>query len=488
MNRPIQPEPWRAAIQRRVFLKNSAYGLGAMALAGLMDPRFFGGSARAGEDSAQPDERWRGVVQPTHFPVKARRVIHLCMAGGPSQFESLDNKPMLARLNGQPFPESFTKGQQLAQLQNHKLIARGPFCGFRKHGESGQEISDLFPHTARIADKICIIRSVTTEQINHDSAHAFMNSGSILKGRPSMGSWLLYGLGAETENLPGFVVLTSAGPYGQQPVSARQWSAGCLPSKFQGIQLQSRGDAVHYIGTPPGVGVDGQRRSIDEINRLNGMLLDDRIDPEIQTRIAQYEMASRMQASVPELSDFASEPRSILDMYGIDTPGDGSFASNCLMARRLAERGVRMIQLYHRAWDHHGNIEKAMPHAANEVDQACAALVEDLDQRGMLDDTLVIWGGEFGRTPMGQGTGRDHHILGFSIWMAGGGVKPGITHGATDELGYRAVEDVVPVHNLHATILALCGIDDARFSVKFQGQDVRLTGFEPAGAVREIMA
>ena len=488
MNRPIHPEPWRAALQRRVFLKDSVYGLGALALAGLLDPRLFGGSSRAGESSPKTAEQWRGVVRPTHFPVKARRVIHLYMAGGPSQYESLDHKPMLARLDGKPFPESFTKGQQLAQLQNKALIARGPFCGFRKHGESGQEISDLFPHTARIADKICIIRSVTTEQINHDSAHAFMNSGSILKGRPSLGSWLLYGLGAETDELPGFVVLTSAGASGQQPVSARQWSAGCLPSKFQGIQLQSRGDAVHYIGSPPGVGVDGQRRSIEEINRLNGMLVDDRLDPEIQTRIAQYEMASRMQASVPELTDFASEPKSILDMYGVHSPGDGSFASNCLMARRLAERGVRMIQLYHRAWDHHGNIEKAMPQAALEVDQACAALVEDLDQRGMLDDTLVIWGGEFGRTPMGQGTGRDHHILGFSIWMAGGGIKPGITYGATDELGYKAVENVVPVHDLHATILALCGIDDARFSVKFQGQDVRLTGFEPARAVKAIMA
>ncbi len=488
MNHPINPDAWRAAVQRRAFLKNSAYGLGSLALAGLLDPALFQQSARAGADAAKQDDHWRGVVRPTHYPIKARRVIHLCMAGGPSQFESLDYKPRLKQLHGKPFPESFTKGQQLAQLQNKTLIARGPSCEFHKHGQSGQEISDLFPHVATLADKLCIVRSMTTEQINHDPAHAFMNSGSIIKGRPSMGSWLLYGLGAETDDLPGFVVLTSAGATGQQPISARQWSAGCLPSKFQGIMFQSKGDAVHYISTPPGVGPDGQRRTVEEVNHLNGMLMDDRLDPEIQTRIAQYELAFRMQASVPELTDFASEPRSVLDEYGIANPGDGSFASNCLMARRLAERGVRMIQLYHRAWDHHGDIEHAMPRAALEVDQACAALVKDLDRRGMLEDTLVVWGGEFGRTPMGQGSGRDHHILGFSLWMAGGGIKGGVTYGGTDELGYRAVENVVPVRDLHATILALCGIDHERLSFKFQGLDVRLTGVEPARVVKELMA
>ena len=487
MNPPIDPQALRTAVQRRVFLRNSAYGLGSLALSGLLDPSLFGRSARAA-DAVKPDGRWRGVVDPPHLPVKAKRVIHLCMAGGPSQFESLDYKPTLKALDGKPFPESFTRGQQLAQLQNKTLIARGPFCGFRKHGESGQEISDLFPHIATLADKMCIVRSMTTEQINHDPAHAFMNSGSIIKGRPSMGSWLLYGLGAETDDLPGFVVLTSAGSTGLQPVSARQWSAGFLPSKFQGIMFQSKGDAVHYISTPPGIDPDSQRRTVEEVNRLNGMLVDDRLDPEIQTRIAQYELAFRMQASVPELTDFASEPKSVLDMYGIKTPGDGSFASNCLMARRLAERGVRMVQLYHRAWDHHGGIEQGMKSAARDVDQACAALVKDLEQRGMLDDTLIIWGGEFGRTPMGQGTGRDHHILGFSLWMAGGGVKGGVTYGATDELGYKAVQDVVHVRDLHATILALCGIDHSRLSFKFQGLDVRLTGVEPARVVKALIA
>jgi hypothetical protein len=298
------------------------------------------------------------------------------------------------------------------------LKARGPFCGFKRHGQAGIEISDLFPHIATLADDLCVIRSMTTEQINHDPAHAFMNSGSIIKGRPSMGSWLLYGLGSETESLPGFIVLTSAGRTGQQPVSARQWSAGFLPSKFQGIQFQSRGGAVHYVGNPDGVCQSTQRQVIEEIQRMNGLLAEERLDPEIQTRIAQYEMAFRMQASVPELTDFKDEPKEMLDLYGVKNPGDGTFASNCLLARRLAERGVRMIQLYHRAWDHHGGIEDGMK-AAEDVDRASAALIKDLKQRGMLDETLVLWGGEFGRTPMGQGSGRDHHILAFSMFMAG---------------------------------------------------------------------
>jgi hypothetical protein len=487
MNESNAVPPWLNAIRRRVFLRQSVYGLGGIALAGLLE-RAAGLSPSALAAETRRPDRWRGVLNPPPLPVKARRVIHLCMAGGPSQFESFDHKPRLAALHGKPFPESFTKGQQLAQLQNMTLTARGPACKFHRHGQSGQEISDLFPHIAGLADRMCIIRSMTTEQINHDPAHAFMNTGSIIKGRPSMGSWLLYGLGAETDDLPGFIVFTSAGATGQQPVSARQWSAGILPSKFQGIQFQSRGDAVHYINNPPGIDRPEQRESVAEINRLNAMLAEEKLDPEIQTRIAQFELAFRMQASVPELTDFRTEPRHILDMYGIRAPGDGSFASNCLMARRLAERGVRMIQLYHRAWDHHGDIEHAMPTAAREVDQACAALVKDLEQRGMLDDTLVLWGGEFGRTPMGQGTGRDHHILGFSIWMAGGGIKGGVTYGATDELGYKAVEDVLHVRDLHATILSLCGIDHSRLSYKFQGLDVRLTGVEPARVVREVLA
>ena len=468
-------------INRRTFLGQSAFGLGGIALSSLLNPRLRAASPGAIEG------RWRGVIETPHFPVRARRVIHLCMAGGPSHLETFDFKPELKKLNGQPFPESFTKGQQLAQLQNTELKARGPFTGFKKYGECGLEVSDLFPHIAGIADEICVIRSMQTEQINHDPAHAFMNSGSIIKGRPSMGSWLLYGLGAEADNLPGFVVLTSAGKSGLQPVSARQWSSGLLPSKFQGIHFQSKGEAVHYVGNPEGVCQSTQRQVVEEINRLNGMLAEERFDPEIQTRISQYEMAFRMQTSVPELTDFRNEPKDILDLYGVKEPGDGSFASNCLMARRLAERGVRFIQLYHRAWDHHNNIEKDMPGSARDVDRASAALVKDLKQRGLLDDTLIIWGGEFGRTPMGQGTGRDHHILAFSIWLAGGGIKGGAGFGATDELGYRAVENVVPVHDLHATMLYLCGIDHKRLTFRAQGRDFRLTDVQ-GEIVKEILS
>ncbi|HKS38921.1 MAG TPA: DUF1501 domain-containing protein [Verrucomicrobiae bacterium] len=472
MNPHSDPQEFQLNVNRRTFLGRAAFGLGGLALATLLNPALLRG------ETAQPSgERWSGIIRPPHFPVRAKRIIHLCMAGGPSHLESFDYKPKLKELHGQPFPESFTRGQQLAQLQNTELKARGAFCEFRKWGQSSQEISELFPKIGGIADDICIVRSMHTEQINHDPAHAFMNSGSIIKGRPSMGSWLLYGLGAETEELPGFVVLTSAGRSGQQPVSARQWSSGFLPSRFQGIQFQSRGDAVHYVGNPEGVCQSTQRQVVEEINRLNGMLAEERIDPEIQTRISQYEMAFRMQTSVPELSDFTKEPQHILGLYGVKQPGDGSFASNCLMARRLAERGVRFIQLYHRAWDHHGNIEKDMPVSARDVDQPCAALVADLKQRGMLDDTLILWGGEFGRTPMGQGSGRDHHILAFSIWMAGGGIKGGFAWGRTDELGYKYVEDneAMHVHDLHATMLYLCGVDHKRLIYRYQGRDFRLT-------------
>ena len=451
-------------LMRRAFLSRAACGFGGLALAGL-----FGGTASA-------DERWRGVITKPHHPVKAKRIIHLCMAGGPSHLETFDFKQALKDLHDKPFPDSFTKGQQLAQLQNTTLKARGPFAEFKKWGKSGQEISTLFPHLGSIADELCIIRSMHTEQINHDTAHAFMNTGSIIKGRPSWGSWMTYGLGSETQDLPGFVVMTSQGKGGgAQPVSARQWSSGFLPSKFQGIQFQSKGDAVHYVANPAGVDHSMQRGVIDEVNRLNG-LLDTRIhDPEIATRISQYEMAFRMQTSVPDLTDMSKEPKEVLERYGIKKPGDGTFASNCLLARRMAERGVRFIQLYHRAWDHHGNIEKDMPIAAGETDKSSAALIMDLKERGLLDDTLVLWGGEFGRTPMGQGSGRDHHILGFSVALAGGGIKPGITFGGTDELGYKAVDHPVSVHDLHATMMHLCGIDHLKLTYRTQGRDFRLT-------------
>jgi len=478
MKHPLidQFERYQQDFSRRTFLQKSFAGIGGMALSQLL--------GASGKGASLPFIQSQGGL---HFPAKAKRIVHLCMAGGPSHLDSFDPKPQLNALHGPPFPESFTAGQQLAQLQGSKLIARGSFTKFKPWGQCGTEISEIFPHIGSIADEICVIRSMVTEQINHDPAHAFMNSGSILKGRPSMGSWLLYGLGSDTQDLPGYVVMVSRGADVDQPISARQWSAGFLPSKFQGVQFQSKGSAVHYVGSPDGVCQSTQRQVIDEVQRLNGMLRDERADPEIDTRISQYEMAFRMQSSVPELSDMRGEPQHILDLYGVKQPGDGSFASNCLLARRMLERGVRFVQLYHRGWDHHGDIEKKMPAAAKLTDQASAALVKDLKQRGMLEDTLVIWGGEFGRTPMGQGSGRDHHIKAFSLWMAGAGIKPGIVHGATDELGYASVRDIVHVRDLHATLLHQFGIDHARFTTKFQGLDYKLTGVEPAKAVRAIM-
>ncbi len=481
MNIEFDSENFALDVNRRSFLRNSAYGLGGIALSNL-----FGQAA--GADTSAP--RWdsRGVILKPQCPVRAKRIIHLCMAGGPSAFETFDHKPKLNELHGQPFPTSLTKGQQLAQLQGSTLKVFGSKANFKKWGKSGQEISDYFPNIGGIADDICIIKSMVTEQINHDPAQAFMNSGSILKGRPSMGSWLMYGLGASSDDLPGFVVMVSVGRGGAQPVSARQWSSGFLPGKCQGVQFQSKGDAVHYVGSPEGVCQSTQRLVVDEIKKLDGMLAGDRIDPELQTRISQYEMAFRMQSSIPNLTDMSKEPQAMLDLYGIKRAGDGSFASNCLLARKLAERGARFIQLYHRGWDHHGDIEHAMPQAAEETDKASAALIMDLKLRGMLEDTLVIWGGEFGRTPMGQGSGRDHHIRSFSLWLAGGGIKPGTTYGATDELGYNSVENIVTMHDLHATLLYLCGIDHERFSVKFLGLDAKLSGVEHANIIKPIIS
>lgn len=482
-NSNLQPNAFD--VNRRSFLTRSSFGVGGIALSQLMAANQSTKFAAASSSS----KTGGGIIREPHYPIRAKRIIHLAMAGGPSQCETLDPKPEMRKRDGEPFPESLTKGQQLAQLQNTILKVRGPFVDFKRFGKCGTEISELLPNIGGIADEICVIRSMVTEQINHDPAQAFMNSGSILNGRPSMGSWLLYGLGAETENLPGFIVLVSQGKGGgAQPISARQWSSGFLPGKYQGVQFQSKGDAVHFIGSPEGVCQSTQRLVVEEIQRQNGFLTERQYDPEIQTRISQYELAFRMQTSIPELTDFSRESTDTLELYGVKEAGDGSFASNCLLARRLAERGVRFIQLYHRAWDHHSDIEKNLPLAAGETDRASAALVADLKQRGMLDDTLIIWGGEFGRTPMGQGSGRDHHINAFSIWLAGGGIKPGIVFGGTDEFAYSAIENVVTMHDLHATILRLCGIDFNRFSVKFQGLDARLTGVETPHVVDQIVA
>ena len=398
-------------INRRSFLKKSLSSLGALALGDLL----------SGETPNQDG---------LHHPAKVKRIIHLCMAGGPSHLETFDYKPALETHHGQAMPESFTAGEQIAQLQDKELKVKGPTFPFARHGKSGMEITDRFPHIASLADEIAVVRSMFTEQINHDPAHTFMNTGSIIPGRPSMGAWTHYGLGSLSNDLPGYVVLTSQGGGQAQPISARQWNNGFLPSKHQGVELRSEGDPVYYVGNPDGISRGSQGDLVETINSLNNHLASNRHDPEIATRIAQYELAFQMQSSVPDLADFSKEPKNVLDLYGC-TPGDGSYASNCLMARRLAERGVRFIQLYHRGWDHHGSLEKNFKTTSGLTDQPTAALIKDLKMRGMLDDTLIIWGGEFGRTPMSQGAagdGRDHHIKGFSIFLAGGGIKGGTVY------------------------------------------------------------
>jgi hypothetical protein len=472
-------------LTRRSFLGGTALGLGSVALSWLMAPRLLAAAPRE-ERSAHG-----GLKGLPHFAPKAKRVIFLYMSGGPSHLETFDYKPKLAELDGQPMPESYTKGQPIAQLQGQELRCLAPQFKFQKHGQSGQEIADILPHTAKIADDICILRSMHTDQINHDPAHTVMNTGTSISGRPSMGAWVTYGLGSECDNLPGFVVLTSEGGRNPQPIASRQWATGFLPSRYQGVQFYSKGDPVHYVRNPDGVSREQQRQLVDTINELNTIRNETVANPEIDTRVAQYEMAFRMQASVPALMDLRDEPKRVLEMYGTEG-ADGSFAANCLLARRLAERGVRFIQLYHRGWDHHGDLVPYMKTCCGLCDGPSAALVQDLKQRGMLDDTLVIWGGEFGRTPMFQGkgksAGRDHHIKGFSLWLAGGGVKGGVTYGATDELGYNAVENPVHVRDLHATMLHLLGIDHARFTYKHQGLDFRLTGVEKARVVNEVLA
>ncbi|MCP4476853.1 MAG: DUF1501 domain-containing protein [Planctomycetaceae bacterium] len=460
-----------AQLSRRTFLKRTSTGVGGVALSSML-----AGSATA------------GVGGNLVIPPRCKRVIHLCMAGGPSQLETLDYKPKLAAMDGKSMPKSYTEGQQIAQLQGqrNKLRVLGPQHGFKKCGQSGNQIGNVLPHIQSIADEMCIINSMHTDQINHDPAHSLINTGTSIPGRPSMGSWLLYGLGSETDNLPGYVVLTSVGGGQSQPIASRQWHSGFLPSKFQGVEFRSQGEPVLYVKNPSGVDRPRQKEIVDAVERLNRISLAADYDPEIETKISQYELAFKMQMSVPELADISDEPQSILDLYG--TQGaDGSFAANCLLARRLAERGVRFIQLYHRGWDHHGNIKQGIEVTSKFVDQGSAALVKDLKQRGMLDDTLIIWGGEFGRTPMAQGNGRDHHIKGFSCWMAGGGIKPGMTYGSTDELGYAAEDKPFHVHDLHATMLHQFGLDHTRLTYRYRGRDFRLT--DVAGnVVKDILA
>ncbi len=463
-------------LNRRSFLGSSGLGIGSVALNGML-----------ARDVSCKDA---GVPNLPDLPVRAKRVIFLCMAGGPSHLETFDYKPKLDELHGKPMPESFTKGQPIAQLQGQQLKVQGHMTKFKKHGQSGQLISDFLPWTAKMADDICILRSMLTEQINHDPAHTFMNTGTAISGRPSMGSWINYGLGSETDELPGFVVLSSVGGRNPQPIASRQWSSGFLPGRYQGVEFNSAGDPVNYLRNPKQVSRENQRRVVEAVKGLDQIRNESIKSDDINTRVSAYEMAFRMQTSIPELMDFSNEPKHIIDMYGAK-PGDGSYATNCLLARRLAERGSRFIHLYHRGWDHHGGLENYMKICCGLTDKPTWALLTDLKQRGMLKDTLVIWGGEFGRTPMFQGkggAGRDHHMKGFSMWMAGGGVRGGMSHGATDELGYNSVDDVVHIRDLHATMLHLLGINHSRFTVQYQGLDARLTGVEKANVVKEIIS
>jgi hypothetical protein len=466
---------------RRSFLAASGVGLGSLAVNLLLQRDL-------GAKEAAPD-KYRGLTGFPHHPPKAKRVIFLYMSGGPSHLETFDYKPKLAELDGKPMPESFTRGQPIAQLQGQTLKVQGPLTKFKQYGKAGQWMSDFLPYHAKLADDICVVKSMITDQINHDPAHTMMNTGTAISGRPSIGSWVTYGLGSESEDLPGFVVMTSFAGRNPQPISQRMWGNGFLPGRFQGVEFNSTGDPVYYVRNPKGVSQDQQHELVDAVKALDQHRNATLQNPEVDARISQYEMAFRMQASVPELMDISKESKETLELYGA-TPGDGSFASNCLTARRLAERGVRFIQLYHRDWDHHGDLVKYMNICCGATDRATWALMTDLKRRGLLDDTLIVWGGEFGRTPMFQGKGgpgRDHHIKGFSMWLAGGGIKPGMSYGATDELGYHSVEDKVHVRGLHATMLHCLGIDHNRFTVKYQGLDMKLTGVEPSRVVKDVL-
>ncbi|MDA1314569.1 MAG: DUF1501 domain-containing protein [Acidobacteria bacterium] len=447
-------------IARRWFLQNCGVGLGSITLANLMPP-----ALQAAVDPL--------AARQPHYAPKAKNVIFLFMAGGPSHLELFDYKPRLAEFDGTLPPAKLLEGYRAAFINpNSKLL--GPKFKFSRHGESGAEISELLPHTAEIADDIAIVKSMATDAFNHAPAQIMMNTGSPQFGRPSMGAWLIYGLGSESQNLPGFVVFSSGkkGPSGGNS----NWGAGFLPTVYQGVPFRSSGDPVLYLSNPEGVDAKLQRDSLDTISRLNRMRLDTVGDPEISTRINSFEMAFRMQSSAPELMEISQEPKHVLDMYGAE-PGKPSFANNCLLARRLVERGVRFVQLFHEAWDQHGDLVSGLTENCKATDQACAALVKDLKQRGMLDDTLIVWGGEFGRTPMVQGgsDGRDHHPNAFTMWLAGGGIKPGITVGESDDLGFNVVADGVHVHDLHATLLHLLGFDHTKLTYHFQGRDYRLT-------------
>ena len=464
-------------IARRWFLQQCGVGLGAVALTSLL-----------GETGlAAPDTRPADPLAPKKPPLvpKAKRVIFLFMAGAPSHLELFDYKPQLAKFDGTLPPPDLLKGYRAAFINpNSKLL--GPKFKFAKYGQSGAELSELLPHLAKAADNIAIVKSMVTDAFNHAPGQLLMNTGTMQFGRPSMGAWVTYGLGSESKDLPAFVVFSSGkkGPSGGNSC----WGSGFLPTVYQGVQFRSSGDPVLYLSNPPGVDEALQRDTLNSIKSLNQVRLNVTGDPEIATRINSFEMAFRMQSSAPELMDVSQEPKPILEMYGAE-PGKPSFANNCLLARRLVERGVRFVQLYHEAWDQHDHLVEDIQQNCKDTDQACAALLQDLKQRGMLDDTLVIWGGEFGRTPMVQGgsNGRDHHPNAFTMWLAGGGVKPGITIGESDDLGFNVTKDQVHVHDLHATILQLLGFDHTKLTYRFQGRDFRLTDVH-GNVARQLLA
>jgi hypothetical protein len=473
------------SITRRTFLGRSGAGLGSLALASLLNGGLLG---------QQPAGHLRthGALPALHFAPRARRVIYLFMSGGPSHLDLFDFKPTLRRLQGTELPASVRMGQRITGMTSgqQRFPVVGASHDFVRCGRAGTEISNQLPHTARIVDDIALVRSLHTDPINHDPAVTYLLTGNQQPGRPTLGAWLSYGLGSVNRNLPEYVVLLSGG--GGQPLLSRYWGNGFLPGSHQGVQFRSAGDPVLYVNNPQGMTAQTRRDLLDGIRDLNQLQLEATGDPEIATRITQYEMAYRMQTSVPELMDIAREPRGVLEMYGAQ-PGQASFANNCLLARRLAERDVRFVQLYHRDWDHHGSLPSAIRQQCQTTDRPAAALVRDLKQRGLLDSTLVIWGGEFGRTAYSQGAitpgnfGRDHHPRCFSIWMAGGGIRPGVVHGRTDDFGYNVVADGVHVHDFQATVLHCLGVDHTRLTYRAQGRDFRLTDVS-GRVVTELLA
>jgi hypothetical protein len=480
------------ALTRRGFLGRAGGGLGSIALAWLLKSE-----RAAAESKAQAENRAGGLPGLPHFPPRAKRVIYLFQSGAPSQMDLFDYKPALDGLRGTELPESIRQGQRLTGMTSgqHSFPVASSAFRFAQHGQSGALVSELMPHTARVADELCFIKSMYTEAINHDPAITFFQTGAQLAGRPSIGSWVAYGLGSENQDLPAFVAMISqgSGNPADQPLYDRLWGSGFLPTRYQGVKFRSGADPVLYLSNPAGLDAPARRRFLDDLATLNRSRLAETGDPEINTRIAQYELAFRMQSAVPELTAAADEPQHVLDMYGPDAKTPGTFAANCLLARRLVERGVRFVQLFHRGWDQHTKLPTQIAGQCRDTDQASAALVADLKQRGLLDDTLVVWGGEFGRTVYCQGTltakdyGRDHHPRCFTIWMAGGGIRPGMTLGATDDYCYNITRDPVHVHDLHATLLHCLGVDHTRLTFQLQGRAFRLTDVH-GSVVRQILA